>query len=88
MRLFFAISCLLLLLGCDRAPVVKVDGETLAGKYVEDGKGAAFLGVPFAEPPQPQGCFSFLQISFKLFSRGLIPEITHTPLPFRPLVSL
>ena len=41
----------LLLLGCDRAPGVEVDGEILLGKYVEDGTIAAFLGVPFAEPP-------------------------------------
>ena len=47
--------CLLLsivaLAGCERAPVVDVNGEALSGKYVEDGKVAAFLGVPFAEPP-------------------------------------
>jgi para-nitrobenzyl esterase len=36
---------------CDRAPVVDVNGEALSGMYVEDGKVAAFLGVPFAEPP-------------------------------------
>lgn len=36
---------------CDRAPVVDAGGEALHGKYVEDGKVAAFLGVPFAEPP-------------------------------------
>lgn len=42
---------LLALTGCDRSPSVVVDGETLIGKYVEDGRVAAFLGVPFAEPP-------------------------------------
>ena len=41
----------LLLLGCNRAPGVEVDGEILLGKYVEDGTVAAFFGVPFAEPP-------------------------------------
>lgn len=44
--------CVVLLLGaCERAPQVPVNGERLLGKYVEDGKVAAFLGVPFAEPP-------------------------------------
>ncbi len=32
-------------------PSVDAGGEVLEGKYVEDGKVAAFLGVPFAEPP-------------------------------------
>ena len=36
---------------CDQAPVVYANGEALSGMYVEDGKVAAFLGVPFAEPP-------------------------------------
>ena len=36
---------------CDSAPVVDAGDESLQGKYVEDGKVAAFLGVPFAEPP-------------------------------------
>ncbi|MGI9221464.1 MAG: carboxylesterase/lipase family protein [Woeseiaceae bacterium] len=36
---------------CERAPVVDANGESLVGMYVEDGKVAAFLGVPFAEPP-------------------------------------
>lgn len=44
--------CVTLFLGaCDRAPAIQVNGETLTGTYVEDGKVAAFLGVPFAEPP-------------------------------------
>ena len=38
----------LVLSACDKAPLVDVDGETLNGMYVEDGKVAAFLGVPFA----------------------------------------
>ena len=42
---------LLALSACDRAPRVVVDEQTLLGKYVEDGKVAAFLGVPFAEAP-------------------------------------
>jgi len=36
--------------GCAQSPGVTVDGELLIGKYV-DGSIAAFLGVPFAEPP-------------------------------------
>jgi len=32
-------------------PSTEVDGEVLTGKFVEDGRVAAFLGVPFAEPP-------------------------------------
>jgi para-nitrobenzyl esterase len=38
-----------LLAGCDRAPSVSIDGETLIGKR-EHGV-EAFLGIPFAEPP-------------------------------------
>ena len=52
------VSCLLLagLLGslaaCSpSAPAVTADGEQLTGRYVGDGGVAAFLGVPFAEPP-------------------------------------
>lgn len=50
------LRCLLLtfslaLVACERPPIVEAGGETLQGKYVEDGKVAAFLGVPFAEPP-------------------------------------
>ena len=45
------IACTLTLAACGKDPSVIVDGETLVGKYVEDGKVAAFLGVPFAEPP-------------------------------------
>jgi len=41
----------LLLSACARPPAVTVDDEVLLGKFVEDGKVAAFLGVPFAEPP-------------------------------------
>jgi para-nitrobenzyl esterase len=37
--------------GCDQQPSVEVDGERLVGKYVAGGEVAAFLGVPFAEPP-------------------------------------
>ena len=48
----YAVALLLLaLIGCDRTPTVDIDGEVLTGMYVEDGKVAAFLGVPFAEPP-------------------------------------
>ena len=36
--------------GCDQSPSVTVDSELLIGKYVGEGI-AAFLGVPFAEPP-------------------------------------
>ncbi|MDH3265341.1 MAG: carboxylesterase family protein [Gammaproteobacteria bacterium] len=36
---------------CRQDPSVAVDGERLTGKFVADGKVAAFLGVPFAEPP-------------------------------------
>jgi para-nitrobenzyl esterase len=36
--------------GCEQSPSVTVDGEPLIGKYVGEGI-AAFLGVPFAEPP-------------------------------------
>ena len=42
----------LILSGCaSSAPTVQVEGESLLGKYVERGNIAAFLGVPFAEPP-------------------------------------
>ena len=51
MRQLTAAIILLVLTGCGRAPVVNVDGEALLGMHVEDGKVAAFLGVPFAEPP-------------------------------------
>ncbi len=51
MREFFLITTLLALTACNNAPSVVVAGETLTGKYVEDGQVAAFLGVPFAEPP-------------------------------------
>ncbi len=51
---FRVLLCTLLpaLAGCGpSAPAVTADGERLAGKYVGDGSVAAFLGVPFAEPP-------------------------------------
>lgn len=51
MKCIFIIAALLALSACDPGPSVDVDGETLSGIYVEDGKIAAFLGVPFAEPP-------------------------------------
>ena len=50
MKLIVA-ALLLALAACDRAPSVVVNSEVLNGAYVEDGKVAAFLGVPFAEPP-------------------------------------
>ena len=45
------IACALALTACDRTPVVNAGNEALHGKYVEDGEVAAFLGVPFAQPP-------------------------------------
>jgi len=51
MRSIFLTTALLALAACNNAPSVVVAGETLTGKYVEDGQVAAFLGVPFAEPP-------------------------------------
>ena len=36
--------------GCEQSPSVTVNSELLIGKYVGEGI-AAFLGVPFAEPP-------------------------------------
>jgi len=51
MKRTFLICVTLFLGACDRAPAIQVNGEILTGKYVEDGKVAAFLGVPFAEPP-------------------------------------
>ncbi len=39
------------LAACNQAPEVRANGEVLVGKTVEDGRVAAFLGVPFAEPP-------------------------------------
>ena len=50
MKCIFIIAALLALSACYPGPSVDVDGETLSGIYVEDGKIAAFLGVPFAEP--------------------------------------
>ncbi len=51
MHKLLLITTLLALAACARAPCVVVAGEALTGKYVEDGQIAAFLGVPFAEPP-------------------------------------
>lgn len=50
LRLLFFASALLLA-ACEQTPRVQAGGEVLQGKYVEDGKVAAFLGIPFAEPP-------------------------------------
>ena len=51
MHKLVVVLVVLALAGCDRAPIVSVDGEVLLGRHMEDGKVAAFLGVPFAEPP-------------------------------------
>ncbi|MDH3533599.1 MAG: carboxylesterase family protein, partial [Gammaproteobacteria bacterium] len=52
MRHIFPALAVLVLVACEESPpTVTVNGEVLLGKYVEDGKVAAFLGVPFAEPP-------------------------------------
>jgi para-nitrobenzyl esterase len=51
MRKALLLVLALTLPACSRAPSVVVDTETLVGSYVEDGKVAAFLGVPFAEAP-------------------------------------
>ena len=51
MRNYSFVLIALVLSACDKAPVVEVGGESLNGIYVEDGKVAAFLGIPFAEPP-------------------------------------
>jgi para-nitrobenzyl esterase len=51
MQRFLLVTLVLALSACDRAPTVTANGETLAGKYVEKGRVAAFLGVPFAAPP-------------------------------------
>ena len=46
------IAAVLILAGCERGPpTVTVNGETLLGEAVENGKVLAFRGVPFAEPP-------------------------------------
>lgn len=46
------VAVLAFLVGCNAStPTVSVSGETLVGKYLGNGKVAAFLGVPFAEPP-------------------------------------
>lgn len=52
MRSIFGIALLVFIAGCDSSTATaEAGGETLVGKYVENGKVAAFLGVPFAEPP-------------------------------------
>ncbi|MDH3352105.1 MAG: carboxylesterase family protein [Gammaproteobacteria bacterium] len=51
MSRFVSLIAALVLVGCDRGPAVDVDGERLIGRFVGEGKVAAFLGVPFAEPP-------------------------------------
>jgi len=52
MRRITAALALLALIGCEQGPpTVTVAGERLVGKYVEDGEVAAFLGIPFAQPP-------------------------------------
>lgn len=51
MRTLAAIFVLFALTACNQRPSVTANGELLIGRYVEDGKVAAFLGVPFAEPP-------------------------------------
>lgn len=51
MARFLLLACTLAIAACERAPLVEVNGETLQGMYVEDTGVAAFLGVPFAEPP-------------------------------------
>ncbi len=45
------IASILALAACDNAPSIVIDDEVLVGEYVENGEVAAFLGVPFAEPP-------------------------------------
>ncbi len=51
MRAAIILFGFLALAGCGRVPTVDANGETLVGKFVEGGGVAAFLGVPFAEPP-------------------------------------
>ncbi|MGI9270798.1 MAG: carboxylesterase/lipase family protein [Woeseiaceae bacterium] len=51
MKNLIVVAALFALAACESRPSVDVDGELLSGLYVEDGKVAAFLGVPFAEPP-------------------------------------
>jgi para-nitrobenzyl esterase len=51
MRRFVLLISILALAGCDQSPAVAIDGELLIGKHLQEGKVAAFLGVPFAEPP-------------------------------------
>ena len=51
MKSAFLLAVVVALSACDRAAQVTVNDEILVGKYVEDGRVAAFLGVPFADPP-------------------------------------
>jgi para-nitrobenzyl esterase len=52
MRKLLACTLLISVTACSPAPPeVRVDGEVLVGKTVNDGETAAFLGIPFAEPP-------------------------------------
>ena len=52
MRTWLSILFLVSLSACgQKPPTVQAGGELLEGLYVEDGRVAAFLGVPFAEPP-------------------------------------
>jgi len=49
-----SLACIFVFLvaGCTPAPPeVRVDGEALIGRTVAEGNVAAFLGVPYAEPP-------------------------------------
>lgn len=51
MKRFLITATALALSACSRSPSVTVDGEILNGMHLEDGKVAAFLGVPFAAAP-------------------------------------
>ena len=52
MRRLVLVAAILVLGSCQPGPpAVKVNGETLVGKYVSGDQVWAFLGVPFAEPP-------------------------------------
>jgi len=50
MRIPLLLIAIIALAGCERPPSLTVDGELLVGKYVGENV-AAFLGIPFAEPP-------------------------------------
>ena len=55
MRLSCIVFVLTLLLACGggrpATPRVEIDGELVIGQFVAENRVAAFLGVPFAEPP-------------------------------------